>query len=152
MNKSANATLEDGVYYINPEDEGKAHFRVWCDMSTDGGGWTVFQKRKDGSQDFNRNWDSYEYGFGSIDSEFWLGLQRIYRIIKREEQILRVNLEDWENECRYAVYNSFSVGGAPNKYALTIGDYKGKQFIVYKSFIMWLCKILHSDCGLIGGP
>ena len=125
LNKSAGATLEDGVYFINPEGEGKAHVRVWCDMSTDGGGWTVFQKRKDGLENFNRTWDSYKYGFGSRESDFWLGLHRINRMVKNEEQVLRVDLEDWENNRAYALYKEFSIGNQSNEYTLTIGGYEG---------------------------
>ncbi|WAR29182.1 ANGP2-like protein, partial [Mya arenaria] len=46
---------------------------VVCDMDTDGGGWTVFQHRVNGSVDFYRNFSSYENGFGSLHGEFWLG-------------------------------------------------------------------------------
>lgn len=48
---------------------------VFCDMS-DGGGWTVIQRRSDGSENFNRNWNDYENGFRNFvqkNGEYWLG-------------------------------------------------------------------------------
>ncbi|KAK7491082.1 hypothetical protein BaRGS_00017646, partial [Batillaria attramentaria] len=46
--------------------------RVYCDQQTDGGGWTVLQRRKNGLVNFNRTWVWYEDGFGYLEGEFWL--------------------------------------------------------------------------------
>ena len=80
-----------GVYTINPDNVGA--FDVYCDQKTAGGGWTVFQKRLDGSVDFYRGWDDYKRGFGNLNGEFWLGLDKIHRLSK-ERSRLHVDLED----------------------------------------------------------
>lgn len=49
--------------------------KVFCDMETDGGGWTLFLSRNNESKhvNFKRNWSDYKKGFGSTDGEYWLG-------------------------------------------------------------------------------
>ena len=33
----------------------------------------VIQNRYNGSVDFDRDWKEYTYGFGSVDTEYWIG-------------------------------------------------------------------------------
>ena len=93
-------------------------------METDGGGWTVFQRRQDGSVDFYRYWTDYENGFGNLNGEFWLGLSKINRLTKASST-LRVDLGDFGGNTRYTQYTTFSVGNSTTKYILTVGGYSG---------------------------
>jgi len=111
------------VYTINPD--GLGAFDVFCDQTTAGGGWTVFQKRIDGSADFYRNWTDYKRGFGNLNGEFWLGLDKVYRLTSSEKDKLRVDLEDFAGNTVYAEYDSFEVGSERTKYQLSIGNYSG---------------------------
>ena len=54
----------------------------------------MFQKRLDGSVDFNRSWCDYKHGFGNLNGEFWLGLDKINRLTWRTKNKLRVDLSD----------------------------------------------------------
>ncbi|XP_046861533.1 angiopoietin-related protein 7-like [Xenia sp. Carnegie-2017] len=114
---------KNGVYQINPDGQG--HFKVFCDMKTSGGGWTVFQRRQDGSVNFYRGWKDYKHGFGDLTSEFWLGLDKIYRLTSARRNKLRVDLRDWSGNKRYAEYDYFAVKNENKKYQLSIGKYSG---------------------------
>jgi len=111
-----------GVYPIKPDNQ--SAFQVYCDMDTDGGGWTVFQRRKDGSVDFYRYWSDYQQGFGNPSGEFWLGLEKIHRLTSTATQ-LRVDMQDFQGNSRYAKYSSFSVGNLVSRYTLSVSGYSG---------------------------
>lgn len=56
--------LEDGhdtssIYLVKPENTNRL-MQVWCDQRHDPGGWTVIQRRLDGSVNFFRNWETYK--------------------------------------------------------------------------------------------
>ena len=100
-------------------------FQVYCDMESDGGGWVVFQRRMDGTVDFYRNWANYLKGFGDLNGEFWLGLNKIHRLTQAANTTLRVDLADFEGGKRYANYSTFQVLDSSRKYTLMIGAYSG---------------------------
>ena len=100
---------------------------AYCDMETDGGGWTVIQRRRDIEPrlDFDRNWNDYEVGFGDLHGELWFGLQNMWKLTRAKERQyeLRVNLADFEGERRYATYSRFRVGPETDGYRLTVSGY-----------------------------
>ncbi|XP_026200081.1 angiopoietin-related protein 4-like [Anabas testudineus] len=104
----------NGVYAIQPE--GSQPFNVLCEMTSEGG-WTVIQKRQDGSQNFNQQWESYKKGFGSLNGEFWLGLENIHSLSKQGQYILQVEISDQAGEKQEARYQ-FQLDGEEQKFAL----------------------------------
>ncbi|KAL9964443.1 hypothetical protein ACROYT_G028087 [Oculina patagonica] len=112
-----------GVYTINPDDGDP--FDVYCDQKTAGGGWTVIQKRLDGSVDFNLGWADYKRGFGNLNGEFWLGLDKMHRLTKSGRNKIRIELEDIEGKTAYADYDMFAVASERAKYQLSLGTYSG---------------------------
>ncbi|XP_040295928.1 microfibril-associated glycoprotein 4-like isoform X1 [Bufo bufo] len=106
---AAQGLTSDGVYLIYPGGANAPPVPVYCDMSSAGGPWTVFQKRFDGGVDFYRGWEDYESGFGLASGEYWLGLQNIFLLTQKKSYRLRIDLEDFENDTRHVTYDSFSL-------------------------------------------
>ena len=97
-------------------------------MVTDGGGWTVFQRRNSSTVDFERTWTDCKNGFGNTDGNFWLGLDAVSSLTSNGRYALRVDLK-MSNETGYAIYSNFSVADESTGYKLnltynhgTIGD------------------------------
>ncbi|XP_069349415.1 fibrinogen alpha chain [Eulemur rufifrons] len=117
---------QSGIFNIKLPGSSKI-FSVYCDQETSLGGWLLIQQRMDGSLNFNRTWQDYKKGFGSVndkgEGEFWLGNDYLHLLTQRGS-VLRVELEDWAGKGAYAEYH-FGVGSEADGYALRVSSYEG---------------------------
>nr|DBA21682.1 TPA: hypothetical protein GDO54_018284 [Pyxicephalus adspersus] len=119
-----NGETESGMYTIYVNGDQSQPMQVFCDMNVDDGGWIVFLRRVDGSEDFYKNWRAYSNGFGDTSKEFFLGLENLHKITSQGQYELRVDLRD-QGETAYAVYDRFSVSDSKKRYRLSVGGYSG---------------------------
>ncbi|XP_078461031.1 uncharacterized protein LOC144726309 isoform X3 [Lampetra planeri] len=113
-----------GIYVLHVFNTSHT-LKVYCDMQTEGGGWTVFQRREDGHINFNRPWQDYKLGFGSADREYWLGNEAVHVLTSRRPQALRILLWDWDENQAYASYARFTLRGEAARYRLLVSGFSG---------------------------
>ncbi|XP_073419759.1 tenascin-R isoform X2 [Dendrobates tinctorius] len=119
-----NGDTQSGVYTIYINGDQSQSVPVFCDMTTDDGGWIVLQRRQNGLTDFFRKWADYRVGFGNLEDEFWLGLDTLHLITSQGRYELRIDMREGQ-ESVYAYYNKFYVGDPRSMYKLRIGEYNG---------------------------
>ncbi|XP_071338015.1 tenascin isoform X3 [Trachinotus anak] len=119
-----NGDTSSGLYTIYLGGDESQPIQVYCDMSSDGGGWIVFLRRQSGRLEFFRNWKNYTAGFGDMNDEFWLGLSNLHKITAGGQYELRVDLRD-KGETAYAQYDKFSVSEPRTRYKVHVGGYSG---------------------------
>ncbi|XP_015228719.1 PREDICTED: tenascin-N isoform X1 [Cyprinodon variegatus] len=120
-----NGNNNNGIYTVYINNNQSKPIEVFCDMTTDGGGWLVLQRRNTGKLDFMKRWRQYIAGFGNMTEEFWLGLDKIYALTNTPTQYeLRFDL-GLGSERAYAVYDNFKIAPIRQKFKLTIGKYRG---------------------------
>ena len=121
-----------GVYKIDPD--GLGAFYVYCNQSAAIGGrqwsredWTALSILiVAGACD-------HKHGFGNLNGEFWLGLDKINRLTWRTKNRLRVDLEFNSNNIihyPYAEYDLFGVKSELDNYYLIIrGNSTGRLVV-----------------------
>uniref|UniRef100_A0A3B4CVG1 Tenascin C n=1 Tax=Pygocentrus nattereri TaxID=42514 RepID=A0A3B4CVG1_PYGNA len=119
-----NGDTTSGLFTIYLRGDESQPLQVYCDMTTEGGGWLVFVRRQSGKLDFFRNWKNYTAGFGDMNDEFWLGLSNLHKITSQGQYELRVDLRD-KGESAYAQYDKFSVSEPRSRYKVHVGGYSG---------------------------
>ena len=95
-------------------------------MDTNGGGWIVIQRRIDASFNFSRGWSDYKNGFGDLNGNFWLGLEKIHRLTSSGRgAILRVDLKHFKapNDLKFAEYSNFEISSESVGYKLKYSSY-----------------------------
>ncbi|XP_070141034.1 angiopoietin-related protein 4-like [Drosophila kikkawai] len=116
-------SLSNGISRIKLP--GAEAFEAPCNST----GWMTIQKRFDGSENFNRTWNSYKQGFGDIRGEFFLGLEKLHQITKAQPHELIIQLRDINGNSSYAHYNNFQIGSENESYTLkSLGNFSGTSF------------------------
>lgn len=118
-----------GLYtiFLSPDDDiGKD---VYCDMDTDGGGWTVIQRRgqfANAARFFYKNWTEFANGFGHPGKEFWIGNHALHALTSgRENMALKVILTNHSGESVAVDYDRIEVAPEKQYFRLKLGSHLG---------------------------
>lgn len=119
-----NGKRKSGVYTIYPWERSDPNYRpvqVYCDMETEGGGWTAIQRRVNGEESFYRNWTEYKLGFGSPNVDYWIGNDAIHQLTNGRNLSLRVTITPMNGgSVSFKMYHQFYVFGEDLNYKLQL--------------------------------
>ncbi|PIK38845.1 putative fibrinogen-like protein A-like [Apostichopus japonicus] len=102
-------------------------FEVYCDSTDISGGWTVIQRRIDGSIDFGRDWDSYKTGFGFLSREFWLCNEKLSFLTNQKKYQLVFDMTTSNGSLIRVSYEHFRISDAFSYFKLVnLGQYSGE--------------------------
>ncbi|XP_048340242.1 fibrinogen-like protein 1-like protein [Sphaerodactylus townsendi] len=120
--KQSEQSSKDGIYIIQPAKE---PIGVYCHMKD--GGWTVIQHiTANSTVDFDRTWQDYKYGFGSLKDNYWLGNEYMHQLTSSSIlYTLRVKLVDLNAEIKWGEYEPFRIEDEASQYRIRLGLYKG---------------------------
>lgn len=129
-------------------------FNVSCDSSLVDSGWTVIQRRQNGSVDFARDMEEYRSGFGKLDGEFFVGLDKLHILTNSRNHELYIYLKEFNGDVAFARYSHFVIGGAEENFKIkSLGSYSGNAgdslssslnmgFYLYQGTRWWLSKYI----------
>ncbi|XP_071835379.1 uncharacterized protein [Apostichopus japonicus] len=125
LNQCSSTKAKSGVYLIKP-DQYPEPFQTYCDHNTTSGGWTVIQRRVDGSIGFNRTWDEYKNGIGFLGSEFLIGNEKLAHLINQKRYKLHIELENYAGQSYSLTYDNFRIADEWGNYSITsLGGVEG---------------------------
>ena len=91
--------------------------------------WLVIQDRQSNHISFNRTLLEYQRGFGNVQDriDFWIGNENLYWLTNNYPCRLKIELTDWHNETRKAIYDIFYISNQNDDYRLQIDGYSGNM-------------------------
>lgn len=109
----------------------------------DGSRWVIFQRRTTGVIDltrgwpewsrttgavsFNRGWSDYKFGFGDLETDYWLGLDHVHALCSSSCELMVTynTLNDKKKEFSHSIrYKMFSVAGEADQYNMTLSGFE----------------------------
>jgi len=83
--------------------------------------WIIIHQHLGYTFDWQLPWADYKAGFGSIDADFWLGLEKVHLLTSSQPYRLRVEVQQWSTNLWFsAEYWSFKIGD--QYWSFQIGD------------------------------
>eukprot|EP00112_Aurelia_sp_Birch-Aquarium-sp1_P018727 Seg451.5 transcript_id=Seg451.5/GoldUCD/mRNA.D3Y31 product=Ryncolin-3 protein_id=Seg451.5/GoldUCD/D3Y31 len=94
-----------------------------------GRGFLLIQRRIDGSTDFYRGWEDYKHGFGNLEGNFWIGLEKLHQLAgPGKGALLRIDMKHASSDKKFrASYEVFEVANEADNYRLRTGKYHGNS-------------------------
>ncbi|CAL1284281.1 unnamed protein product [Larinioides sclopetarius] len=140
-----NGNTRSGMYTIWPRSRLSDGSWIAVYLVTDGGGWTVIQRRcqyGNGEDYFVKNWNEYKNGFVKIKKEFWLGNDNIHSLTNQGHYSARFDMRNESQTSVFAVYENFWIGNEESKYRIHLSEYSGTAVVSIRTFGIFVCKKL----------
>lgn len=113
------------VFKMTKQDKALSELKALLSNLLPGTGWTVIQQRIDGKENFNRSWTEYQNGFGSLDGDFFLGLDKIHSLTSVLQHELYIHMVYDNGTIENAHYDNFTVSNKEDFYKLHLANFTG---------------------------
>eukprot|EP00117_Sycon_ciliatum_P010349 scpid80395/ scgid12279/ Ryncolin-4 len=143
------------IYQVTPGKQILAS----CNMTVDGGGWMVVQRRSNGQVHFhNRTWQEYKHGFGSVTGEFWIGNHNLHLITNsRPGSFFEMRIDavhvDFPEEHMFIEFDRVRVASEADRYSLSASRHTASLGTLAKNMFLRFTGAasagftVHPDCG-----